>query len=205
MRNLALPAESPSLSRLALKAYKNTSYVVKRFKSLLNLLVAPSCHVSTARNGVCPVSCLPCLLVDATVVSRRIIRAIVKVFRLRLRRLEEAEAKVEGEFMLLQAESTRIHNEMNAKLAQITRLRRQRRQVESKGLDMLRRGLNTIDELEQAEKDENAAFEQAISEGTFHDWSAIVEQSEWDSLGLGQFIDPPFVVGGSSSGVAEHG
>ncbi|KAM5528727.1 transposase [Fusarium oxysporum f. sp. phaseoli] len=61
---------------------------------------------------------------------------------------------------------------------------------------MLRRGLNSIDELEQAEKDENAAFEQAISEGTFHDWSAIVEQSEWDSLGLGQFIDPPFVVGG---------
>ncbi|RFN47324.1 hypothetical protein FIE12Z_8426 [Fusarium flagelliforme] len=126
MRNLTLPAESPSLSRLALKAYKNTSYVARKVAK-------------------------------------------------EQRRLEEAEEKVEGEFMLLQAESTRIHNEMNAKLAQITRLRRQRRQVESKGLDMLRRGLNSIDELEQAEKDENAAFEQAISEGTFHDWSAIVE------------------------------
>jgi len=57
----------------------------------------------------------------------------------------------------------------------------------------------------KAYKDENAAFEQTISEGTFHGWSAIVEQSEWDSLGLGQFIDPPFVVGGGSSGVAEHG
>ncbi|KAM5528726.1 hypothetical protein FOXYSP1_19207 [Fusarium oxysporum f. sp. phaseoli] len=126
MRNLTLPAESPSLSRLALNAYKNTSYVLKRFKPLLNLLVPPSCHVSTARSGVCPVSCLPCLLVDATVVSRRIIRAIVKVCRLPLRRLEEAEEKVKEEFMLLQAEFTHIHNEMNAKFAQITRLRRQR-------------------------------------------------------------------------------
>ncbi|KAG4256505.1 hypothetical protein FPRO03_14038 [Fusarium proliferatum] len=181
MRNLALPAETPCLSRLALKAYKKTSFVVKVCRLRL---------VSFSTPGG--------------------LRAFVEMTSARMvakeqRRLEEAEEKVEGEFMLLQAESTRIHNEMNAKLAQITRLRRQRRQVESKGLDMLRRGLNSIDELEKAEKDENAAFEQAISEGTFHDWSAIVEQSEWDSLGLGQFIDPPFVVGGSSSGVAEHG
>ncbi|EXK78895.1 hypothetical protein FOQG_16451 [Fusarium oxysporum f. sp. raphani 54005] len=160
-----------------------------------------SCLVSPMSSGRCD----SCIKADYSCDSEGFSVAAARKVAKEQRRLEEAEAKVEGEFMLLQAESTRIHNEMNAKLAQITRLRRQRRQVESKGLDMLRRGLNTIDELEQAEKDENAAFEQAISEGTFHDWSAIVEQSEWDSLGLGQFIDPPFVVGGSSSGVAEHG
>ncbi|KAF4463894.1 hypothetical protein FALBO_9279 [Fusarium albosuccineum] len=118
------------------------------------------------------------------------------------RRLEQAEEEAEEELVVLQAESSRIHNEMNAKFAKITRLRRQRRQVESKGQDMIRRGLNSMDELERAERDEEAALEQSISEGTFRDWSAIAEESEWAALGLGDFLDSS--LGGSSSGVVGH-
>ncbi|CAF3585242.1 unnamed protein product [Fusarium graminearum] len=48
------------------------------------------------------------------------------------RRLERDEEAAEEELIRLQAESSRIHNEMNAQFSKITRLRRQRRQVEVK-------------------------------------------------------------------------
>ncbi|EGU79255.1 hypothetical protein HZS61_001906 [Fusarium oxysporum f. sp. conglutinans] len=122
------------------------------------------------------------------------------------RRLEREEEAAEDELIKLQAESTRIHNEMNTQFAKITRLRRQRRQVEVKGLDMIQRGLNSMDELEKAEQSEQVALENAMADGTFHDWSAVAEQSEWDSLGLGAFIDRSSGsgVGGNSSGVVGH-
>jgi cell division protein FtsL len=122
------------------------------------------------------------------------------------RRLEREEEAAEDELINLQAESTRIHNEMNAQFAKITRLRRQRRQVEVRGMDMIQRGLNSMDELERAEQSEQAALENAMADGTFQDWSAAAEQSEWDSLGLGAFIDHSSGsgVGGSSSGVVGH-
>jgi hypothetical protein len=73
-------------------------------------------------------------------------------------------------------------------------------------MDMIQRGLNSIDELEKAEQDERAALENAIVDGTFRDWSAVAKQSEWDSLGLGAFIDysSGSGVNRSSSGVARH-
>ena len=124
------------------------------------------------------------------------------------RRLEREEETAEEELMRLQAESTRIHNLMNAQFSKITRLRRQRRQVEEKGLNMIQRGLNSMDELEKAEKDEAAALELAQSNGSYLDWSAISEQETLESLGLGSFIDPSSwpsgVDGGNSSGVAGH-
>jgi hypothetical protein len=123
------------------------------------------------------------------------------------RRLERDEEAAEEELIRLQAEFSRIHNEMNAQFSKITRLRRQRRQVEVKGMDMIQRGLNSMDELEKAEKDEEAALELAKSNGTFRDWSAVAEQSTFESLGLGSYIDPSLfsdVAGESSSGVAGH-
>jgi hypothetical protein len=123
------------------------------------------------------------------------------------RRLERDEEAAEEELIRLQAESSRIHNEMNVQFSKITRLRRQRRQVEVKGMDMIQRGLNSMDELEKAEKDEEAALELAKSNGTFRDWSAVAEQSTFESLGLGSYIDPSLfsdVAGESSSGVAGH-
>jgi predicted nucleic acid-binding Zn-ribbon protein len=89
--------------------------------------------------------------------------------------LEKEEEEAKEELIQLQSESTRIHNAMNAKFGQINRLRRQRRQVESKGLDILRRNLNSIDEQRRTE---NAFLKQEMSEGTFHNWSANVAQSE---------------------------
>jgi hypothetical protein len=122
------------------------------------------------------------------------------------RRLEREEEAAEDELINLQAESTRIHNAMNAQFAKITRLRRQRRQVEVRGMDMIQRGLSSMDELERAEQNEQAALENAMVDGTFRDWSAVAEQSEWDSLGLDAFIDRTSGsgVGGSSSGVVGH-
>ncbi|SCO78418.1 uncharacterized protein FRV6_02631 [Fusarium oxysporum] len=122
------------------------------------------------------------------------------------RRLEREEEAAEDELIKLQAKSTRIHNNMNTQFAKITYLRRQRRQVEVKGLDMIQRGLNSMDELEKAEQNKQAALESAMADGTFRDWSVVAEQSEWDSLGLGAFIDysPGFGVGGSSLGVVGH-
>lgn len=119
------------------------------------------------------------------------------------RRLEREEEVAEDELINLQAESTRIHNEMNAQFAKITRLRRQRRMVEVKGLDMIQRGLSSMDELERAERNEQAALESAMVDGSFRDWSAVAEQSEWDSLGLGAFLDSSGS-GGTSSGVVGH-
>lgn len=134
------------------------------------------------------------------------------------RRLERDEEAAEEELVRLQAESARLHDEMNARISRIhnqmtaqfskiTRLRRQRRQVEVKGMNMIQRGLDSMDELEKAEKNEEAALELAMSNGTFQDWSAAAEQSTFESLGLGSYLDPSSFsdfAGGSSSGVAGH-
>jgi hypothetical protein len=64
-----------------------------------------------------------------------------------------------------------------------------------------------MDELEKAEKDKEAALELAISNGTFRDWSAAVEQSTFKSLSLGLYVDPSLfsdTAGRSSLGVAGH-
>ena len=107
--------------------------------------------------------------------------------------------------MALQAESTRIHNEMNTMFAKITRLRRQRRQVETKGLDMLRRGLKSMDELEEAERNEAAAEEQARSEGVFRDWTAEAQHAQWEITFPELIADFGFdVPGGSSSEGVVH-
>jgi hypothetical protein len=68
---------------------------------------------------------------------------------------------------------------------------------------IIQRGLDSIDKLERAEKDKEAALEYAISDGTFRDWSLTAENSTLESLGLGQFIDPS-AFNGSSLGVAGH-
>ncbi|SCO78500.1 uncharacterized protein FRV6_02713 [Fusarium oxysporum] len=122
------------------------------------------------------------------------------------RRLEREEEAAEDELIKLQAESTRIHNDINTQFAKITHLRRQHRQVKVKGLDIIQRGLNSMDKLEKAEQNKQAALESAIADGTFRDWSVIAKQSEWDSLGLGAFINysPGSGVGRSSSGVVRH-
>ncbi|PNP61358.1 hypothetical protein FNYG_13910 [Fusarium nygamai] len=65
---------------------------------------------------------------------------------------------------------------------------------------MIQRGLSSMDELEKAERNEQSAMENAVIDGSFQDWSAIAEQSEWEALGLGAFVDS----GGSSSGVVGH-
>jgi hypothetical protein len=74
-------------------------------------------------------------------------------------------------------------------------------------MDMIQCGLNSMDELEKAEKDKEAALELAKSNGTFRNWSAIAEQSTFESLGLGSYVDPSLfsdVVGESSLGVARY-
>ncbi|RKK10187.1 hypothetical protein BFJ66_g7694 [Fusarium oxysporum f. sp. cepae] len=42
-------------------------------------------------------------------------------------------------------------------------------------MDIIQRGLSSIDKLEKAEQNEQAALENAMADGTFQDWSAVAE------------------------------
>lgn len=110
------------------------------------------------------------------------------------RRLENEEEVAEDALVKLQLESSRIHHAMNTQFALIMRLRRQRKRVEEKGMDMVRRGFSSIDELEKAEDAEKAAEEAARENSTFHDWSSENASNFWASLGLEEFVSPSAAV-----------
>lgn len=126
---------------------------------------------------------------DVDVIARRLVAE--------KQRLEREEEAAEERLLKLQSESARIHKEMNTEFARILRVRRQRRLVETKGVDMIRRGLNSMDELESVERAEAFAEESSHIDGTFVDWSTHAQDLSWEALGLGEFV------GDSSSGVAE--
>ena len=59
--------------------------------------------------------------------------------------------------MKLKREEERLDREEEETLSKLLRLRKQKRLIRTRGKDMLRRGLKTLDELDAAEEAERAA------------------------------------------------
>lgn len=86
------------------------------------------------------------------------------------RRLELEEEKAEEELIALQ-------QQMNERLSRLMRLRRQKKQIHERGVEMVRRGLNSLDELEESDRREAEAVVDAQSFGAVDviDWSAVLD------------------------------
>jgi hypothetical protein len=86
------------------------------------------------------------------------------------RRLEKEEADAEAS--LLEA-----HQLVTERLARLSRLRRQRETIVSKGQEMVRRGVRSLDELEGLEKAEAEAVVDVQAVGGFGviDWTTVFE------------------------------
>jgi hypothetical protein len=84
------------------------------------------------------------------------------------RRIEREEEEVESELLHLQ-------QQVAERFARLARLRRQRKTIVSKGHEMVRRGLRSLDSLEEAEREESEAVVAVQSSGGFGvvDWNAV--------------------------------
>ncbi|KAF4457149.1 hypothetical protein FALBO_15260 [Fusarium albosuccineum] len=104
------------------------------------------------------------------------------------RRLEKEEEVAETELINLQ-------QQVNERLGRLMRLRRQKRHLQERAEEMLRRNVETLDELEALENEESFAAVEAQSLGA-------VDVIDWSSLGL-EISDvlPSLDLGESSSGV----
>ncbi|GKU13593.1 unnamed protein product, partial [Fusarium langsethiae] len=102
------------------------------------------------------------------------------------RRLEKEEEVTENDLLDLQ-------RQVNERLSRLMRLRRQKRQLQERAEEMLRRNVETLDELEAVENAESLAAAEAQLSGA-------VGVVDWNEV----FTDPLFLSGESSSGVAGH-
>ena len=84
------------------------------------------------------------------------------------RRIEKEEDTTESELLALQ-------QQMNERISRLTRLRRQKKMVISRGHEMIRRGLKSLDELEEAERRESdAVIDVQVSGGLdVVDWNVV--------------------------------
>lgn len=106
------------------------------------------------------------------------------------RRLEVEEEKAEEELIALQ-------QQVNERLSRLMRLRRQKKQIHERGAEMVRRGLNSLDELEESDRHEAEVVVAAQSFGA-------VDVIDWTSV-LGFDTVPSFVAGEMpSEGVAHQ-
>jgi hypothetical protein len=75
----------------------------------------------------------------------------------------------------MEAELEKVQQRLNETLARLMRLRRQKEMIVSKGVEMVRRGLKDLDELDEVVQAESAAVVDARLQGAVDviDWSAI--------------------------------
>lgn len=88
------------------------------------------------------------------------------------RRLEKQEDETEAELLALQ-------QQLVEKISKLTRLRRQKKKVISRGHAMVRRGFQSLDELEEAEREESEVVVDVQALGGFDviDWNAVLNDS----------------------------
>ncbi|KAH8659681.1 hypothetical protein BGZ61DRAFT_499694 [Ilyonectria robusta] len=206
------------MSSRVTKSKKPAAKRVSQNRHSLQILVeavgtlAMPCSYCEQRGLVCKISpqsssrCQSCVRAGESCDGYGLSVAAAQKIAAEKERLEREEEEAEEKLLQLQEKMNAVHLEMNTQFARISRLRRQKRQVTTKGLDMIRRGLESMDALEKAEQDEAAAEEVSHIDGTFRDYSAEVVDASWDSLGLGDYLLPASGVAGESpsEGVA-HG
>jgi ABC-type transporter Mla subunit MlaD len=88
---------------------------------------------------------------------------------------EEAFRSERSSLLEVQARLVESQRRLDESLARLDRIRRQKRQLLSKGGDMVRRGLASLDEMEEVERQESNAVVEASVNGAFGvmDWNAI--------------------------------
>ncbi len=91
---------------------------------------------------------------------------------------------MEAEEEVTEGEILEIQRQMNERLSRLMRIRRQKRLLRDKGLAMLERNLQSIEELEVAEREEVRAVVDVQSVGA-------VDVIDWSSVGL---VDPSLLV-----------
>lgn len=106
------------------------------------------------------------------------------------KRLDQEEERAEEQMLKAQAE-------LNEALARLARLRRQKRQLVTKGQQMTRLGLQSLDELEEEERRESEAVIDAQSLGAIDvlDWNAVFGDALLNAAG-----DTAVIGAGNSSG-----
>ena len=104
-------------------------------------------------------------------------------------------------FFRLQREVQEIQQQMAEKLARLRRLRSQEKALREKASEMIRRGVEDLDELERLETEERQGAE-ADSLDAAQLPPDMLDTIDWDSLSFSVGFDP--LVGESSSANVEH-
>ena len=99
------------------------------------------------------------------------------------KRLDQAEEEAEEDLERREAELLAAQDKVRESLSRLRRLRKQKRLVVTKGHDMIRRGLDSLDELERVEAEESAAVE-AVPPA-----EVVEEEVDWAAI-LGEPLDP---------------
>ena len=117
------------------------------------------------------------------------------------RRIEKEEELAEEELLELQRQMSVLHQSVNERFARLARLRQQKRLVKTKGVDMIRRGLKSLDELEEVERCESEAVIDVQSSGGFGvvDWNAVGVLDDFLMPDLGVVDGTGVAAAGSSS------
>lgn len=128
-----------------------------------------------------PVTALasPCRHVGRPVLfpSHALIPSLVSRILAESKRLEREEQDAETAYRAERTALKAAQDRLDASLARLDRLRRQKRLLVSRGSDMTRRGLASLDEMEELEREETSAAAGAKDTGALDavDWNAVFD------------------------------
>lgn len=102
---------------------------------------------------------------------------VVDRFVTEKRRLELEEEKTEEELLALQ-------QQLNERLSRLMRLRRQKRFLQERGVEMLSKGLSSMEELESSDQLELEAVTDVQAAGALDviDWNVVLDPSLLDEI-----------------------
>ena len=115
---------------------------------------------------------LPCFVFRSPSLTRTVSRIVSESQRLEREELDAEESFRAEREALLQAQ-----RRLDESLARLDRIRRQKRSLLTRGTEMVRRGLASLDEVEEAERQESSAALEAQVNGAFGvvDWGAVFD------------------------------
>jgi predicted transcriptional regulator len=115
---------------------------------------------------------LPCFVFRSSSLTRAVSRIVSESQRLEREELDAEESFRAEREALLQAQ-----RRLDESLARLDRIRRQKRSLLTRGTEMVRRGLASLDEVEEAERQESSAALEAQVNGAFGvvDWGAVFD------------------------------
>ncbi|KAI1869361.1 uncharacterized protein JN550_005991 [Neoarthrinium moseri] len=103
-----------------------------------------------------------------------------------LQRINAEEDRLVREEEVAEEKLLRAQQEVNEALSKLMRLRAQKRALKTRGVDMVNRGLRSLDELDEQERAESDAVVAVQSQGGVGviDWSSVgIPGIDWDALG----------------------